>query len=618
MERTLTEATVKQIGQTVTLMGWVNALRTHGGVNFIDLRDRTGVVQVVGGRELKTLHPEDVVAVTGEVVKRDPTAFNPKINTGEVEVKLATFEVLSPAQTLPFPIDTDGRDIDEDLRLKYRYLDIRRPRLTKNLRLRFAVTQFIRHYLAQEGFVEVETPILTKTTPEGARDFIVPSRLQPGLFYALPQSPQQYKQLLMVAGLERYFQIARCFRDEDPRKDRAYGEFTQLDMELSFTDQAEILQLIETMFTQLVKDIFPAKHISPQPWPKLSHGEVIQKYGTDKPDLRQDQSNPDELAFAWIIDFPLFTEQSDTDYFHGSGQAKFAPSHHMFTAPHPDDIPLLDTDPTKVRGLQHDLVLNGFEVGGGSIRIHQRQIQEKVFDLIGFTQEQKAQFEHMLTAFTYGVPPHGGIAPGIDRLLMVLLAEPNLREVIAFPTTASGRTAVVEAPSAATTDQLAELNLEVKSRSYTSPYEHILDLLKTHQIKYQLYEHEPVYTSEDAMKIRGDVSLHQGAKALILQADKDFILLVVPGDCRADLDQLRTFLKAKRLVLASKDSVLKKTGLAVGAIPPFGSTLGLITYVDPRLADNQAIVFNAGRHDRSVKLAYRDFIKLEKPVIITA
>jgi aspartyl-tRNA synthetase len=266
----------------------------------------------------------------------------------------------------------------------------------------------------------------------------------------------------MVAGFERYFQIARCFRDEDPRHDRAYGEFTQLDMEMSFVTQEDILQLIESMFTAMVKQLFPDKKILRSPWPRISHAEAVKKYGSDKPDLRKNKDNPDELAFAWIVDFPLFNKQTQDDFFHGAGKnAQYAPSHHMFTSPHSDDIPLLDKDPLKVRGLQHDLVLNGYEVGGGSIRIHDPKVQRKVFELIGFSKEQEKQFEHMLMAFTFGVPPHGGIAPGIDRLLMVLFNEPNLREVIAFPAISSGQTAVVDAPSEASQEQLKELGIKI-------------------------------------------------------------------------------------------------------------------------------------------------------------
>ena len=460
-QRVLVRDTLKLVNQIVRLSGWVHARRDHGKLVFIDLRDRSGIVQIVGGDVLKDLRIEDVVDVSGLVKDRPANLQNPKIETGKVEVEARKVTVLSHSKELPFPIDTDGYEIDEEIRSKYRYLDIRRPRMAKNLRLRSKVVAYIRNFLLDRDFVEVETPILTKTTPEGARDFIVPSRLKKGKFYALPQSPQQYKQLLMVAGLERYFQIARCFRDEDPRKDRAYGEFTQLDLEMSFVTQNDILTLTEELFTRLVKDLFPDKHMTQTPWPRFSHKEVRQKYGTDKPDLRKDKNDVQELAFSWTIDFPLFAEQSKEDFYYGSGQAKFAPSHHMFTAPHPDDIPLLDKDPLKVRGLQHDLVLNGFEVGGGSIRIHQREVQDKVFDLIGFTKEQKKQFEHMLTAFTYGVPPHGGIAPGVDRILMAILGEPSVREVMAFPTSASGQTSVMDAPSVVEPQQLKELHLKV-------------------------------------------------------------------------------------------------------------------------------------------------------------
>lgn len=461
MPRTLAQDTVKKIGQTVKLSGWVKTIRAHGKIVFIDFRDRSGIVQIVGGKELLELGGEDVISVEGIVKKRPENMINPKLETGGIEIGLKKFAILSKARELPLPIDTDGYNIEEEVRLKYRYLDLRRPRMTKNIRVRSQTVQFIRKWLTERDFVEIETPILTKTTPEGARDFIVPSRLQKGKFYALPQSPQQYKQLLMIAGFERYFQIARCFRDEDPRKDRAYGEFTQLDLEMSFVEQNDILNLTENLFTDLVKTIFPEKHITQTPWPRISHKETVEKFGSDKPDLRKNKNDSNELAFTWIIDFPLFTEQSDNDYFHGSGSAKFAPSHHMFTAPHSDDIPLLDSDPAKVRGLQHDLALNGFEIGGGSIRIHRPEIQEKIFNLIGFTNEQKKQFEHMLTAFTYGVPPHGGIAPGIDRFLMAALGEPSVREVIAYPTSASGITSVMNAPSEALEEQLKELGITI-------------------------------------------------------------------------------------------------------------------------------------------------------------
>jgi aspartyl-tRNA synthetase len=311
---------------------------------------------------------------------------NDKIATGTIEIEMQEHKVISVSKALPMPIDTDGYEIDEEIRAQYRYLDLRRPRMAQNIKVRNKVVKYIRDFLSEKYFTEIDTPILTKTSPEGARDFIVPSRLQPGKFYALPQSPQQYKQLLMVAGFERYFQIARCFRDEDPRKDRAYGEFSQLDIEMSFVEQNDILELIEELFTNLIKELFPEKHITQSPWPRISHKEAKEKYGNDKPDLRKNPDDPHELAFAWVLDFPLFTEQSDEDFYHGSGNAKYA-------------------------------------------------------------------------AFTYGVPPHGGIAPGIDRFLMAMLGEPSVREVIPFPASASGKTAVMHAPSVVEKDQLKELGL---------------------------------------------------------------------------------------------------------------------------------------------------------------
>ncbi|PIV09162.1 aspartate--tRNA ligase [Candidatus Roizmanbacteria bacterium CG02_land_8_20_14_3_00_36_15] len=463
MKTLFIEQTVNKIGQEVELFGWVDSKRDHKKIVFIDLRDRSGIVQVVGDECFKKLSAEDVVYIKGVVKKRPEKLANPKLKTGAIEIKTKELKVVSKAKPLPIPVQDDGYVIDEEIRLKYRYLDLRRPRMFRNLLLKSQVVTFIRNYLVDKNFLEIETPILTKTTPEGARDFLVPSRLQRGKFYALPQSPQQYKQLLMVAGIERYFQIARCFRDEDPRRDRAYGEFTQLDLEMSFVEQNDILTLTEDLFTKLVKKIFPEKHFTQSPWPRLSHQFVMKKYGTDKPDLRKNKKDRDELAFSWTIDFPLFNKQTEEDYFYGSGSAKFAPSHHMFTAPHPDDIPLLDKDPLKVRGLQHDLVLNGFEVGGGSIRIHQPEIQKKVFELIGFSEEQKKQFSHMLEAFTYGVPPHGGIAPGIDRFLMAALAEPSVREVIAFPASSGGKISVMNAPSEANEEQLKELGIKVQT-----------------------------------------------------------------------------------------------------------------------------------------------------------
>ncbi len=476
MKRIFINETISKVGERVKVSGWVHVRRDHGKIIFIDLRDRSGLLQVVFANPMSDpatagsdimkkadqLRSEWVVSIKGTVKKRPENLKNSKIETGGIELAAEELEILNEAKTPLFPLEIISEEIDEELRLKYRYLDLRRNRMQRNLQLRHEASQFIRNYLSSKGFWEIETPILTKSTPEGARDFLVPSRLQPGKFYALPQSPQQYKQLLMIAGIERYFQLARCFRDEDPRADRAYGEFTHIDIEMSFVEQEDILQLVEDLLTKMVETIFPEKKITHSPWPRLSHKEAKKKYGNDKPDFRKDKDNPDELAFTWVIDFPLFTEQTKEDFFHGSGSAKFAPSHHMFTAPHPDDISLLDSNPTKVRGLQHDLVLNGFEVGGGSVRIHDPKIQEKIFNLIGFSDEQKKSFDYFLDAFTYGAPPHGGIASGLDRLVYVILGEKNIREVIAFPASSGGQTSVMDAPSSVSKEQLKELHIEIK------------------------------------------------------------------------------------------------------------------------------------------------------------
>ena len=457
------------IGKRVTLCGWAHSRRDHGGVIFIDLRDRAGVVQTVFDPDRKeafaaaeSVRTEFVLRVQGQVRARPAGTENPHLRTGKVEVVADSIEILNRAEALPFQLDET--DLSEPVRLTYRYLDLRREFMQKNLRLRHKVAQTLRRFLEDRDFTEIETPMLTKSTPEGARDYLVPSRTHPGHFFALPQSPQLFKQLLMVAGFERYFQIARCFRDEDPRADRAYGEFAQLDLEMSFVAQEDILALAEDLFTKLAAAVFPEKRISQTPWPRLSHREAVKTYGTDKPDLRQNKNDPDELAFTWVLDFPLFKEQETGDFFHGSGAAKFAPSHHMFTAPHPEDMALLDADPAKTRGLQHDMVLNGFEVGGGSIRIHRAEVQEKVFNLIGFDDKQKRQFAHLLEAFSYGVPPHGGIAPGIDRFLMAAIGEPSVREVIAFPASSGGKTAVMDAPSDADPKQLTELGIKLREK----------------------------------------------------------------------------------------------------------------------------------------------------------
>jgi aspartyl-tRNA synthetase len=572
-------------GETVTLAGWVSRRRDHGGLIFIDLRDRWGITQVVADPAVagtahttaQNVRGEFVVQVTGRVRMRPKGLSNPSLSTGEIEVAAEAVEILNPAKTPPFNLHDDA-PVDEALRLRYRYLDLRRPRLQHNLILRHNVVKQIRDYLSERGFVEIETPMLFKSTPEGARDYLVPSRIHPGQFYALPQSPQQLKQLLMVAGYERYFQIARCFRDEDLRGDRQ-PEFTQLDLEMSFVEREDVLALIEPMLVGIAQRLSD-KRLLTNPFPRLSHQETMARFGTDRPDLRfgleffdvsdsvaesefrvfqtviaaggqvkglcapgcadysrreideltdlvqehgakglawlavssdeqgetqirssfakflsetelksiietaqasagdlvllvADQPeivaqalselrlelgdrlglrDPSVLAFCWILDFPLFTWNED--------ETRWDPSHHLFTAPMPEDIPLLEGAPGTARGQQYDLVCNGYEIAGGSIRIHRREVQEKVFELIGLDMEEaRKRFGHMLEAFEYGTPPHGGIAPGIDRIVMLLAGEPNIREVMAFPKSQRAADLMAGAPSPVSQEQLEELHL---------------------------------------------------------------------------------------------------------------------------------------------------------------
>ncbi len=479
--RTWIQDIVKKENEEVEICGWVDSRRDHGKIIFIDLRDKTGTVQVVFGTENKELYQkadklrnEWVVEIEGKVIKRPKGMENLNIPTGNFEIAAKNLEILSEAKTLAIAINKDGYEINEEARLRYRYLDLRRKRLLKNLKNRHLIFKFIRDWLTNKEFLEIETPILGKSTPEGARDYLVPSRLHKGSFYALPQSPQQYKQLLMVAGIERYFQIARCFRDEDTRGDRQ-PEFTQLDLEMSFVDEEDILNLIEAIFIDLAKKIFPEKQITKIPFPRLDYQEVLKQYDSDKPDLRKNKNDPNELAFAFVVNFPMFEwrKEPPPSAKASEGKGRWDAVHHPFTQPklggsHSEKndqelIKIMEKEPDKIIARQYDFVLNGYEIGGGSIRSHNPEVLEAVFKVMGHTKKDiREKFGHLLKAFEYGVPPHGGIALGLDRLVMLLMNEPNIREVIAFPKTGDSRDLMMGAPTEVDKNQLKELGLAIK------------------------------------------------------------------------------------------------------------------------------------------------------------
>ncbi len=608
MKRCLAKDTASHVGEEVLLQGWVNARRDHGKVMFLDLRDRSGIVQMVSAKDLGDARPEDVVEISGLVKKRPETMINDKLETGTVEIEVKTITILSKAHELPIPIHTDGLDINEDTRLKYRYLDLRRPRLSKNIKLRSRFVDAIRQYLFAQDFTEIETPMLTKSTPEGSRDFLVPSRMQPGKFYALPQSPQQYKQLLMVAGFERYFQIARCMRDEDLRADRGF-EHTQIDLEMSFVDREDVMAMDEAMMIAVVEKL--GYKVKQKPFPVFTYAQAMEKFGADKFDLRTDEDKKNGiLAFAWVIDFPFF-EKTD------SGGWTF--THNPFSAPKPEHKEwLLKKERIgEILTTQYDLVCNGYEVGGGSIRSHESEVLSSVFEVMGYTKEKiQEQFGHMLEAFSFGVPPHGGLAHGIERLLMTITGEPYLREVVAFPQTSGGKTSVMDAPSVVDEKQLAELGIDVaaKDRGGDAVYEQIIAAIKNAGFVYQTYEHEPVHTSADAAKIR-QTSLHMGVKALVMYADGKPVMVGVSADRKVDMKAFKHTFAVRDLRMATPEEVLQVTSVPIGAVPPFGHIFGIPLYMDQAVKGNETVVFNAGLHTKSISLKELDYEKVAKPIV---
>lgn len=469
MDRTYIGELGTKTGESALIKGWIDVRRDQGKMVFFDFRDMTGTIQgvVLPNRAevieiAKTCRPETVVEIQGIVNKRPERNVVADKTNGDIELEVTSITILNHAEPLPFEVNVDTKEVGEDTRLKYRYLDLRSARMQRNIRTRDQVIKHIRDFLQKEKFIEVETPILTKSTPEGARDYVVPSRLYPGHFYALPQSPQQYKQLLMAGGIERYFQVAKCMRDEDGRGDRQ-PEFTQLDMEMSFVKRDDVMAVNEALLIDIVTKLFPEKKIQEIPFPRISYKDAMEKYGNDRPDIREDKEDPNLLAFCWIVDFPFFERTDKSDNPQAEGEWTF--THNPFSRPIPEHMDALmeKKDLGSILTTQYDVILNGNEIGGGSIRNHTYEALAKVFEILGHKNEDiENNFGHMLHAFKTGTPPHGGIAWGLDRLIMLLLNEPNIREVMAFPKTGEGKDPMMQSPSMIADKQLDELHLVLK------------------------------------------------------------------------------------------------------------------------------------------------------------
>ena len=740
MKRTHTcgELTGKDINKKVTLCGWCSTRRDHGGVIFIDLRDRYGITQIVfdpsfnpeSHKIAEKLGREDVIQVKGIVNQRKKGMENPKMHTGSIEVFAENIEILSEAATPP--IEVDERVLaHEDTRLKYRYLDLRKQNMQHNILTRHKVTKSVRDYFDSLSFLEIETPILTKSTPEGARDYLVPSRISPGKFYALPQSPQIFKQLLMVSGFDRYFQIAKCFRDEDFRADRQ-PEFTQIDVEMSFVDEDDVMHAIEGMLKHVFRIVLN-KDLK-IPFPRLAYYEAVGKYGLDRPDTRFEMHLADvteivrhsnfevftkpvkqngivkcinakgcagfsrtiieeltafvaiygskglawmkvtdkglessivkffdekiqkelmkaadakkddlllfvtdtnheivntalgnlriELArrlklldqnhfnFVWIVDFPFF-KKDDYD--------NWTFTHNPFSAPKPSHMEWLmkKQNITNILTTQYDVVLNGVEIGGGSIRNHKPEALQRVFEIMGYNEEEIEQkFGHVIEAFSYGAPPHGGIALGFDRLVAMITGNESIREVIAFPKNKAAESLMEAAPSEVSEKQLQELHIKLDfvRDTVNVVLGKIKDVLNREKIEYEVLEHKPVFTSKEAAEVRG-TELKQGTKALICKTEEGFIQAVVSGANELDIDKLQKLTLYKKIELANAKEVRQATGCNIGSVPPFGNLFGLKVYFDKSVVDNDVVAFNAGQHTKSIKMKAKDLVKVVNPIV---
>jgi aspartyl-tRNA synthetase len=724
--------TKEKIGDTVKVSGWVSSVRDHGQLLFIDLRDWYGRIQLVvdpKNKEIfetaKALGNEYVISATGTVLERAPELVNDKLETGGVEVKVESLEILNTSKVAPFPIDGDGHDIDESIRLQYRYIDLRRERIKDLMKKKHKYLLSVRNWMSENGFTEVITPLLTSTSPEGARDFVVPSRVHQGLAFVLPQAPQQYKQLLMVGGVDRYFQIAPCARDEDPRADRHAGVFYQIDIEISFPTIDEIFGVCENLIKDTYSVVSPQKRISQFPFPRISYEDSMDRFGSDKPDIRfgmelQDitevvkdktefsifnqaeyvkcivaegcgewsrkdietmeahaketgakglayakvtenglesgiskfvesvsaqlidsvgakpgdllffgadkrevvnkalgvvrlrlndvlkLTDADELAFAWITDFPFYEMDEKT------GKIEFG--HNPFSMPQGGMAAFDTDDPLTIKTHQYDLALNGFELLSGSIRNHDPEVLLKAFEVVGYGEEEvKKRFGGMYNAFQYGAPPHGGWAIGFDRIFMILADEPNIRDTYAFPKNSNGMDLLMGAPSAVPQEDLDVIGIEFKDKG-DKTISAIKSLLNENKVEYEFLEHAPVRTSAEAAKIRG-TKITEGAKAMVLISEEfrnKFIMVVIPADKQLDIEKVNSALKEEYRV-ATGDEVEKYTGIKMGGVPPFGRYIGVEVYFDESMWKKTKSAFNCGRKDRSMIMKTEDLITYAQP-----